>query len=63
MKVYFYFFRFFNLSKLLDHKNIVSCIGYVNTSPERYLLVSQYSPVNLLEYCHTMVPDNGNTLP
>ncbi len=57
------FFRFFNLSKLIDHSNIVSCLGYVNISPERCLLVSEYSRINLYEYCQTMMIDNENILP
>ncbi|CAF3774540.1 unnamed protein product [Rotaria magnacalcarata] len=54
--------EFFNLSKLVDHKNIVSCLGYVYVSPERCLLVSEYSRVNLLEYCQTMMTENENNL-
>ncbi|CAF3351283.1 unnamed protein product [Rotaria sp. Silwood1] len=53
--------EFFNLSKLIDHKNIVSCLGYVYISPERCLLVSEYSQVNLFEYCQTMTIENENT--
>ncbi|CAF2726316.1 unnamed protein product [Rotaria sp. Silwood2] len=53
--------EFFNLSKLLDHKNIVSCLGYVYISPERCFLVSEYSRVNLFEYCQTMTIENENT--
>ncbi|CAF3724560.1 unnamed protein product [Rotaria sordida] len=54
--------EFFNLSKLIDHKNVISCLGYVYISPERCLLVSEYSQVNLFEYCQKMSIENENTL-
>jgi hypothetical protein len=56
-------FRFFNLSKLIDHANIVSCLGYVNVLPGRTLLVSEYSRLNLYEYCQTLVMNDQETLP
>lgn len=56
-----YFSRFFNLSKIINHSNIVSCFGYVNVSPGRYLLVSEYSQINLYEHCQTMLNNNQNT--
>lgn len=56
------FFRFFNLSKLINHSNIVTCFGYVNVSPERCLLVSEYSRINLFDHCQTMSIDHKDIL-
>ncbi|CAF1033552.1 unnamed protein product [Adineta ricciae] len=54
--------EFFNLSKSITHANIVTCFGYVNVSPERCFLVSEFSQMNLFEHCQTLLPENSSTL-
>ena len=54
--------RYFSLSKLINHWNLVRCLGYVNVSPERCLLISEHSRVNLFDYCQTMSRTDEQTL-
>ncbi|UJR24949.1 hypothetical protein I4U23_006313 [Adineta vaga] len=52
----------FNLAKSINHANIVTCLGYVNVSPERCFLVSEFSQINLFEHCQTLLTENSSTL-
>ncbi|CAF1177879.1 unnamed protein product [Adineta steineri] len=54
--------EFLSLSKIINHSNIVTCFGYVNVSPERCFLVSEFSQVNLFEHCQTLLTENSSTV-
>ncbi|CAF1229025.1 unnamed protein product, partial [Didymodactylos carnosus] len=53
--------RFYTLTTLkkLKHVNLVRCLGYVRTSPERYLLVTEHHLHNLYDHIKTLSNDES----